>query len=289
MSLKNLFRILHVLGTDINQVWPGEIVAWAEEVSGEFIEEWVERAKADQPRLATMDDVLEAVAHVYDVLVRDLRSPSRKRLLAEARKAAAVLVKESPFLKLVDLSYRLHRDVSSLSHSLRRAYDRVVWDAEMAQRFRQSRRRMNRLTRKPRPTSLVTGKTLQVNLRHSEQTGLMGAPLPDGAKLEESFPESKERDPSQIWTVVDASRVDVLQFYEREMVHAGWRLHHELTQAYDRLVFARPPAKFGVVVDLKWKDGTRFLLIGSEDAGQSHWEKRSNATLTGVRCNWPGK
>ncbi|HSR51409.1 MAG TPA: helix-turn-helix transcriptional regulator, partial [Acidobacteriota bacterium] len=54
MSLENLFRILHILGTDINQVWPGEITEWVEQVDEGFIERWVEKARSNQPPQVAM-------------------------------------------------------------------------------------------------------------------------------------------------------------------------------------------------------------------------------------------
>lgn len=147
MSLENLFRILQVLGTDIQQVWPGEITEWVEEVDEEFIEQWVERAKARQVPLVTMEEVQQAVCETYSIEREDLSSPSRRRDLAEARAVATVLVKETPHLALVELSRLLKRDVSSLSHSLRRTYDRLSYDRALRLKIRQARRTLNHLQR----------------------------------------------------------------------------------------------------------------------------------------------
>ncbi|HSR68781.1 MAG TPA: helix-turn-helix domain-containing protein [Acidobacteriota bacterium] len=146
MSLENLFRILHVLGTDIHQVWPGEITTWAH-VDEEFIREWIAKARARQPPMIELEDIIEAVCATYDVTPEDLCSPSRKRILAEARMVAAVLVKETAYLALVDLSRILKRDVSSLSHSLKRAHNRMFWDRLLRLRIRAARRRLNNLLR----------------------------------------------------------------------------------------------------------------------------------------------
>ncbi|HSR49498.1 MAG TPA: helix-turn-helix domain-containing protein [Acidobacteriota bacterium] len=93
------------------------------------------------------EDVVEAVCATYDVTPEDLSSPSRKRILAEARMVATVLVKETAYLALVDLSRILRRDVSSLSHSLNRAHKRMFWDRPFCRRIRGARRRMNNLLR----------------------------------------------------------------------------------------------------------------------------------------------
>lgn len=147
MSLENLFRILQVLGTDIQQVWPGEITEWVEEVDDEFIEKWVARARARQVPQVSLQDVEQAVCETYAIDRQQLASPSRRRELAEARAVATVLVKETPHLSLVELSRLMRRDVSSLSHALRRTYDRLSYDRALRLKIRHARRTLNRLQR----------------------------------------------------------------------------------------------------------------------------------------------
>lgn len=145
MSLDNLFRILHVLGTDIQQVWPGEITGWVEQVDDDFIGEWVAKAKAQQPPQIGLADILQAVCDTYEVNREQLASPSRQRTLTEARAVCAVLVKETPHLSLVDLSAQLSRDVSSLSHALKRVHERLSWNRDLRRRVMLSRRRLSHL------------------------------------------------------------------------------------------------------------------------------------------------
>ncbi len=65
-----------------------------------------------------------AVCEIYSVSMEQLSSLSRRRDLSEARTVALTLVREHRHLTLVGLSRLLKRDVSSLSHCLRRlAYD----------------------------------------------------------------------------------------------------------------------------------------------------------------------
>ncbi len=144
LNLENLFRILHVLGADISQVWPGSVSEAREWVDDRFIRETVRAAKAGRPRNLSLDDIVAAVCEIYGISEKALTSPSRRRDLAEARTVATILTREVRHLSLVSLSRRLKRDVSSLSHCLRRLHDRLSYDRQLRARIREARRALQR-------------------------------------------------------------------------------------------------------------------------------------------------
>ncbi|MEE8585499.1 MAG: helix-turn-helix domain-containing protein [Acidobacteriota bacterium] len=104
-----------------------------------YIRQAVEQAREQQPRLVSYDDILESVCGVYGVSMKQLSSPSRRRDLAEARTVALILVREQRRLTLVGLSRLLKRDVSSLSHCLRRLNERLAYDQGLKARIREAR------------------------------------------------------------------------------------------------------------------------------------------------------
>jgi chromosomal replication initiation ATPase DnaA len=59
------------------------------------------------------------VCHRYGVSEADLVAPGKIQQLAEARAAAALLVRELPGLSLTALATRLRREVSALSRAAR--------------------------------------------------------------------------------------------------------------------------------------------------------------------------
>ncbi len=125
MGLENLFRTLAVLGADIADVWPGP-VAEVEEVTDSYIRHVVEQAREQQPKLVSHRDILKTVCKVYGLALKELSSPSRRRDRAEARAVATQIVAERPHLTLVELSRLLKRNVSSLSHCVRRMKERLT-------------------------------------------------------------------------------------------------------------------------------------------------------------------
>ena len=141
MNLDNLFRTLAVLGAEIADVWPGP-AAEVEQVTDSYIRQVVEQARKQQPKLVSYDDILEAVCEVYGTSMKQLSSPSRRRDLAEARTVALFLVREQRRLTLVGLSQRLKRDVSSLSHCLRRLNERLKYDQGLRARIREAREKV---------------------------------------------------------------------------------------------------------------------------------------------------
>ncbi len=73
---------------------------------------------------------------------KELSSPSCARHLAEARTVATVLVREQRHLTQVALSHRLKRDVSSLSHCLRRLELRKAYNRSIGRRIGRVRRKL---------------------------------------------------------------------------------------------------------------------------------------------------
>ena len=139
MSLENLFRVLSVLGADIRKVWPGTSSQGVELVDDEFVERAIRQAEAEQTPVLSLEDILDAVCETYGIQRYELQSPSRRRDLAEARTVAAKLTKETAHLSLVGLSRILDRNVSSLSHCLRRFGQRIPHDRRLAHRYRRAK------------------------------------------------------------------------------------------------------------------------------------------------------
>ena len=77
---------------------------------------------------------------MYGLRLKELSSPSRRRDLAEARAVATQIVAERPHLTLVELSRLLKRNVSSLSHCVRRMKERLTYDPQLRERVEAVRR-----------------------------------------------------------------------------------------------------------------------------------------------------
>ena len=121
MNLENLFRIINVLGLTITEVWPNSgKMRSRKQVTAAFVRQQIEEATEAFPPPLALDDVLDAVCQACRLSRQQLSSPSRDRRLSQARAVATLLVREIPHLTLVELSHALRRDVSSLSHCLRR-------------------------------------------------------------------------------------------------------------------------------------------------------------------------
>lgn len=121
VSVENLFRILQALGVSIEDVWPGARPDGpAHRVDDRYVRNLLRLEESLLPRRLTLEEILEAVCAGLQVTLEELSSPSRRRSLAQARTAAAVLVYEAPHLSLSALGKALNRNVSSLSHCLNR-------------------------------------------------------------------------------------------------------------------------------------------------------------------------
>lgn len=142
INLDNLFRILQVLEADVTAVWPGGNLIPGGVVDDHAVADLLEQARASQPYEMTVDDVLQAVAGIYDIDLDELASGSRKRILSEARTVAAVLVKEVPQLTLTELSQSLGVHISSLSHCTKRLQAKAEADSGILQRVDQVRQKL---------------------------------------------------------------------------------------------------------------------------------------------------
>ncbi len=157
MSLENLFRIIHVLGVEIAEVWPRDESGPrpVKKIDKAFVRKAIAKARKHQPKQISLYDILEVVCDEFAVTRKQLSSPSRRRDLAEARTVAAVLTREQRHLTLVSLSRALCRDVSTLGHCMRRLEDRLTYDRHLAGRIRSARRRLKVLhikgAHRPRP------------------------------------------------------------------------------------------------------------------------------------------
>ncbi len=86
---------------------------------------------------------MKTVGKVYGLRLKELSSPSRRRDRAEARAVATQIVAERPHLTLVELSRLLKRNVSSLSHCVRRMKERLTYDPLLQNRLEAVRRRLD--------------------------------------------------------------------------------------------------------------------------------------------------
>ncbi len=136
-SLNNLHRLLAHMGVSIVEVWPeSDPIGITPQVNERTIQVAIEEAESRLAPLVTpIDGILSAVCEVYGLPLTDLTSPSRRRVLSEARAVATWLISEKPHLHVVRLSEWLHRDVSTLFHVVRRMKERIGYDSGLAERL----------------------------------------------------------------------------------------------------------------------------------------------------------
>ena len=106
----------------------------------------------------------------------------------------------------------------------------------------------------PAPTS--TGSS---TLKASTQTGLLGVPLPEGAKLTHRTPgdPASGRDPSERYTV-SASAAEIAAFFNQAMPRAGWAKEGASTKT--ARIFRKGNLMIGVLINSR---GGTFTLMGS--------------------------
>lgn len=143
LSLDNLFLILGVLRLDLRHVWPRPAADMAP-CDPDYASRSVALSRDELPKPFTIHAVIFAACRSFGVPLGDLRSSSRRRHLSDARSACAVLVSDAPHLRLVCLARDLGRDVSSMSHAVRRARSRIEYDADFRLRLRRARRWLHR-------------------------------------------------------------------------------------------------------------------------------------------------
>ncbi|HSR53352.1 MAG TPA: helix-turn-helix domain-containing protein [Acidobacteriota bacterium] len=160
LNLENLFRILAVLEVEIADVWPQPPEDVPSQLTRASVDEAVSQAERRRPPRARMEDLLTAVCRTCFVTRRELASRQRSARLSRARAIAAFLAWETGHLTLSGLSRRLRRDVSSISHQLRRFRNRLEKDSDSAVILRQTRRTLEELLRR-RHLRRLTGNSLR--------------------------------------------------------------------------------------------------------------------------------
>lgn len=89
-------------------------------------------ASQEVPGKPTLDQVLQAVCTHHDIHLADLSTGGKQRRTSIPRAMAALLVRETPHLSLMDLSRRLGRDLSGLSQAASRLDKLLKEDKELA-------------------------------------------------------------------------------------------------------------------------------------------------------------
>jgi chromosomal replication initiation ATPase DnaA len=87
-----------------------------------FVEEELEKAKQEKKKPVTVGNVIEQVFELYGLTEEEIVSGGKRRYPSEARGMVACLVREINGLPLTELSRRMKRDITSLSH----ATDRII-------------------------------------------------------------------------------------------------------------------------------------------------------------------
>ena len=78
------------------------------------------KAPAKKGKPPSVNAIVKAVCAAYDVKPAELSTPSRARLLSEARGAVGWLARETDAAPLVEIANRFNRDLSSLSRAVTR-------------------------------------------------------------------------------------------------------------------------------------------------------------------------
>lgn len=144
-NLEVLFRLLSVLGIQITEVWPESSGATNGTVTDQAVRDAIRRAAEGQAKPVQYSDVLAVVCSLCNATEEELSGPSRLRHLSDARTIATVLVKEEPHLRLVGLAYALNRDVSSLSHTLRRLPQRLRFESAFKRQVQEAKAALKKL------------------------------------------------------------------------------------------------------------------------------------------------
>jgi len=87
-----------------------------------FIEEAMEKAEQAERKPAGIGEIIEKVVKLYGLTEKEIVAAGKQRYPSEARAMIAYLVREHRGSSLTDLSRRMKRDISSLSH----AADRII-------------------------------------------------------------------------------------------------------------------------------------------------------------------
>ena len=97
------------------------------------------------------------------------------------------------------------------------------------------------------------------SIKASGRTGLLGAPLPEGAQLTEQTPGNRAagRDPTESYAI-SATAVDIAAFFNQAMPGSGW--YKDGTSTETVLFFQKGNLILGVLIG---GDGGSFTLMGS--------------------------
>jgi len=85
---------------------------------------------------ATVDEILDAVAAVWNTDREAMQAPGRGRQMAQARAAAGYLARAIAGGSLTAVARAVRRDVASLSHGVRRLEAAKATDATLERRLR---------------------------------------------------------------------------------------------------------------------------------------------------------
>lgn len=95
-------------------------------------------------------------------------------------------------------------------------------------------------------------------LRRSSSKGLLGVPLPTGARLVSSKPGDSWADPEETYQI-NATGAQIIDFYNREMIRDGWKRAGWGNSTYEK-VFEKGSATIAI---LSTAGGKTFTLWGS--------------------------
>ena len=101
-----------------------------------FVEKIISRQATQSSRRISLDAIMQAVAHAWEMGENALQSSSRARTFAQARSAAAYLVAEYGDVTLSSLAKLLNRDVSTLSTGAQAIRSALPNDPALRRRIR---------------------------------------------------------------------------------------------------------------------------------------------------------
>lgn len=96
-----------------------------------FIEQALKSASQCYDRQISLDVILDAVCKTYAFELEQLIAPGKHRPFTEARAVAALQVRQSETLTLLELGKRFNRSMTSLSHAASRIEQRLKVDKEL--------------------------------------------------------------------------------------------------------------------------------------------------------------
>ena len=100
-----------------------------------FGEEALTRASQKVTYKVTLEQVLQEVCRHYEIDQDVLSSGGRHRRISEPRSVAALIVRETDHLSLIDLSRRLQRDLSGLSQAAARLENRLKKEKDLSEKI----------------------------------------------------------------------------------------------------------------------------------------------------------